>query len=96
MDASSPPALRALRFPVPAPLPEPAVRDLHIDGPAGPGALALRVVGAQPQAGKPVLLFLHGGGFVAGSADMDPRQLQDIARAVDCVVGRRARAGRAP
>lgn len=86
LDAASLPGLRAMRFPVPEPLASPALKTLHIDGPAGPGALTLQVVAAAPGAGKPVLLYLHGGGFVSGSADMDVRQLQDIALAVDCIV----------
>jgi len=46
------------------PLPMHDVTDLQVDGPAG--ALALRLY--RPASGRlPVILYLHGGGFLAGS-----------------------------
>ena len=44
-----------------------AVRDLEIDGPAG--KLRARHYAPERGAGAPLLLFLHGGGFVFGDLD---------------------------
>jgi acetyl esterase/lipase len=84
LSTESLPALRDMQFALPPPLDEPVLQTVEIDGPAGP--LKLCVVDAQAGAARPVLLFLHGGGFVSGSAAKDLRQLQDIALAVDCLV----------
>ncbi|MDT7837926.1 alpha/beta hydrolase [Aquabacterium sp. OR-4] len=86
LSATSLPALRGMKFMLPPQLAEPAPQTLRIDGPAGARALSLHVVGERAATAKPVLLYLHGGGFVSGAPAMDVRQLQDIALAVDCIV----------
>lgn len=44
------------------------------------------VINAQPGSGRPVIVHLHGGGYVAGAAEHDVRVLQDTALALDCTV----------
>lgn len=43
------------------------VRDLEIASPAG--SVTVRMYDAEPQARRPALLFLHGGGWIAGGLD---------------------------
>lgn len=45
----------------------------------------LIVVNAKPGASRPAILHTHGGGFVIGTARADVRDLQEIARTLDCV-----------
>ncbi len=57
-------------------------RDLVVDGPAGP--LALRVyrgTGTRADERLPVLLFLHGGGWVLGNLDSHDRLCRTLANA---------------
>lgn len=64
-------------------LPEPAVQEKMIDGPAGSPKVRVYVAGASPGASKPAVLHIHGGGYVTGSAEKRP--LQDLVIAHDCV-----------
>ncbi len=58
------------------PLPMHGVTDLQIDGPAG--ALTLRLY--RPAPGRlPVILYLHGGGFIAGSVQAYDTALRVLA-----------------
>jgi acetyl esterase len=64
----------------PPPLEVASVRDLTMDGPAGP--LALRVyrgLGTAADARLPCMLFLHGGGWVIGGLDTHDRQCRRLA-----------------
>lgn len=55
--------------------------------PGAPGAPDVRVLVYQPTNGAtplPALLWIHGGGYVLGSADQDDRQVKSIVSAVGC------------
>src|SRR5262245_22349391 len=70
--------------PLPAPAPQPAER--HIPGPTGAPEVRLWIVDPAPsERGKPVLLFIHGGGFMMPDPVLMPR-LQGIATDCHCVV----------
>lgn len=66
-------------------LPAPAVVKRMIPGPKGAPEVALYITGAAAGAAKPAVLHMHGGGFVAGSAEDSRRDMQDLALAHDCV-----------
>ncbi len=70
--------------PLPAPAPQPVER--HIPGPPGAPEVRLWVVDPAPSGkGKPVLLHMHGGGFMMTDPMLMPR-LQGIATDCHCVV----------
>jgi acetyl esterase/lipase len=70
--------------PLPAPAPQPVER--HIPGPAGAPEVRLWVVDPAPaEKSKPVLLHMHGGGFMMTDPNLMPR-LQEIATDCHCVV----------
>ena len=49
-------------------------------------ALRLYVINDSPGAAKPAVLHTHGGGYVLGEARLDIVRLQELARAIDCVI----------
>ncbi len=57
--------------------------DLTIEGPGGP--LALRVLTPRGTGPFPVLLFLHGGGWVTGGLDAAEGPARSLAVEADCV-----------
>ena len=70
--------------PSPAPAPQPV--EHHIPGPPGAPEVRLWVVDPAPsEKGKPVLLHMHGGGFMMTDPTLMP-QLQGIATDCHCVV----------
>jgi len=70
--------------PLPAPAPQPVER--HIPGSQGAPAVRLWVVDPAPlEKGKPLLLHMHGGGFMMTDPNLMPR-LQGIATDCHCVV----------
>jgi acetyl esterase len=70
---------------VQGPRPEVAdVRDLLV--PAGAGRLPVRVYRPVPGEVRPVLVYLHGGGFVTGSVAVADRACRALALAAGCVV----------
>ncbi len=70
--------------PLPAPAPQPVER--HIPGPPGAPEVRLWVVDPAPlEKGKPLLLHMHGGGFMMTNPMLMP-QLQGIATDCHCVV----------
>jgi acetyl esterase/lipase len=70
--------------PSPAPAPQPVER--HIPGPPGAPEVRLWVVDPAPsEKGKPVLLHMHGGGFMMTDPMLMP-ELQGIATDCHCVV----------
>ena len=70
--------------PSPAPAPQPVER--HIPGPPGAPEVRLWVVDPAPsEKGKPVLLHMHGGGFMMTDPTLMP-DLQEIATDCHCVV----------
>ena len=65
------------------------IRDREVPGPAGAPPVPVRVYspGASEGAGsRPALLDIHGGGFVAGSLDMEHAFAVHVARKLDAVV----------
>ncbi|SDO67181.1 Acetyl esterase/lipase [Nakamurella panacisegetis] len=72
--------------PVDPPFPDVTLAEHFIDGPAGAGALRILVISPRLQAtAAPGLLWVHGGGYVMGSADQDSLQVQRLVSAVGCV-----------
>jgi acetyl esterase/lipase len=70
--------------PLPAPAPQPVER--HIPGPSGAPEVRLWVVDPAPsEKGKPLLLHMHGGGFMMTNPMLMP-QIQGIATDCHCVV----------
>jgi acetyl esterase/lipase len=70
--------------PLPAPAPQPVER--HIPGPPGAPEVRLWVVDPAPaEKGKPLLLHMHGGGFMMTNPMLMP-QIQEIATDCHCVV----------
>src|SRR5579863_3493740 len=70
--------------PLSAPAPQPVER--HIPGPPGEPEVRLWVVDPAPsETGKPVLLHMHGGGFMMTDPMLMP-QLQGIATDCHCLV----------
>ena len=70
--------------PLPAPAPQPVER--HIPGPPGAPEVRLWVVDPAPsEKGKPLLLHMHGGGFMMTDPGWMPL-LQGIATDCHCVV----------
>jgi len=70
--------------PLPVPAPQPVER--HIPGPPGAPEVRLWVVDPAPlEKGKPLLLHMHGGGFMMTDPTLMPR-LQGIATDCHCVV----------
>src|ERR1700685_2509570 len=70
--------------PLPAPAPQPVER--HIPGPPGAPEVRLWIVDPAPlEKGKPLLLHMHGGGFMMTAPNLMPR-LQGIATDCHCVV----------
>lgn len=63
------------------------VENQAIDGPAGPGALGLRIYrpvsAVEP---LPAVVFCHGGAFILGDTYADERRCLAFAAAADCVV----------
>ena len=71
--------------PLPAPAPQPFER--HIPGSAGAPDLRLVIFDPAPGTkGRPVLLHMHGGGYVMGMAAQFGPVLQTIAQNCGCVV----------
>jgi acetyl esterase/lipase len=71
--------------PLPAPAPQPVER--HIPGPAGAPDLRLVIFDPAPGTkGRPVLLHIHGGGYVMGMAAQFGPVLQTIVQNCGCVV----------
>ncbi len=70
--------------PLPAPAPQPVER--RIPGPPGAPEVRLWVVDPAPlEKGKPLLLHMHGGGFMMTDPNLMPR-IQGIATDCHCVV----------
>jgi len=63
------------------------VRDLSIPGPEGPETpISVRAYTPPDSAGRPVLVYLHGGGWVRGDLDTHDGLCRLLAETTDCVV----------
>jgi acetyl esterase len=60
------------------------IEDRQIPGPAG--SLPIRIYTPNSSNGLPILVFFHGGGFVAGSLDTHDTPLRAVANRCDCIV----------
>lgn len=60
------------------------VEDRQIPGPAG--NIPIRVYTPNSNAGLPMLVFFHGGGFVAGDLDTDDTPLRSVSNHCGCIV----------
>ena len=60
------------------------IEDRQIPGPAG--NITVRVYTPNPKSGLPILVFFHGGGFVAGSLDSHDTPLRSLANRCECIV----------
>ncbi len=70
---------------LPPPAPQPVART--IPGPRGAPDVGVIVVDPSPgKKGRPALLHIHGGGYVAGTAKQYSTRVQQIAQSCDCVV----------
>lgn len=61
-----------------------SVRDATLPGPTG--RLPVRVYDPEPGGGLPVIVYFHGGGWVAGSIVTADRSCRALARSTHCVV----------
>lgn len=60
------------------------IEDRLIPGPAG--NLPIRIYTPNSRKGLPILVFFHGGGFVAGSLDTHDAALRAVANRCGCIV----------
>jgi acetyl esterase len=76
--------LRSMPTPVnPSPTPVAEVTNRTIAGPAG--EIALRIYRARSDAKLPLLLFMHGGGFVAGNLDSHDEMARVLTMETGCL-----------
>lgn len=71
---------------VQVPLPDVPFVERRIAGRAGSPDVRIYVINAKPGRVRPGILHTHGGGFVTGNAKNEIRQLQGIARELDCTI----------
>jgi len=60
------------------------VEDRKIPGPAG--EISIRVYSPNASNGLPILVFFHGGGFVAGNLDVEDTPLRSVTNRCGCIV----------
>jgi len=80
------PEMRALRFDTRPPLEDITAEKRQIDGPPNAPELTVLVINARAQGSRPGILHTHGGGYVLGTAEGDLVNLQELAKALDCVI----------
>lgn len=79
-------AIRDRLQPVPNPEPVSSVRDVAVDGPAGPIPLRIYRPETDPLGPQPVIVFAHGGGFVFCDLDTHDGFCRAMANGVNAVV----------
>jgi acetyl esterase/lipase len=67
-------------------LPDVPVQMRRIAGARGHPDVTVFVVNGGPKGRRPAILHMHGGGFVAGTAEASVASLQRLCKALDCVV----------
>jgi acetyl esterase len=60
------------------------IEDRQIPGPGG--SIPIRVYTPSSTKGLPIVVFFHGGGFVAGSLDSHDTPLRSVANRCECIV----------
>ena len=60
------------------------IEDRQIPGPLG--NITVRVYTPTPTSGLPILVFFHGGGFVAGNLDTHDNPLRSVTNLCECIV----------
>jgi acetyl esterase/lipase len=69
------------------PLPAPAWSEKRIPGPSGAPEVTIYIVkGSSSGPLRPIVLYIHGGGYTVGTARSSLRSVQELAQAVGCVV----------
>jgi acetyl esterase/lipase len=67
--------------------PELQPRRATVSGRAGATDIPILIIDPKPdQRNKPAVVYIHGGGYVLGSADLNLRNAQDIAQGTDSLV----------
>lgn len=66
--------------------PEPMPQERWIPGIQGSPEVRVYLIGAKPGVARPAVLYIHGGGFILGSAKSGLWGAQKIAMSHDCVV----------
>jgi acetyl esterase/lipase len=69
------------------PLPAPAWSEKRIPGPPDAPEVTIYIVnGSSSGAPRPIILYIHGGGYTVGTARSSLRSVQELAQAVGCIV----------
>jgi acetyl esterase/lipase len=72
---------------VPKPLASPAIEEKTIPGRGGAPDVRVLVIGAKPEIkNRPAVVFIHGGGYILGSAMGEIISAQSLAAELDCLV----------
>jgi acetyl esterase/lipase len=67
-------------------MPFPRIDKRTIPGNAGQPDVPVLVIGAKSGKPRPGVVYIHGGGFILGSADSESMQAQSLATELNCVV----------
>lgn len=70
----------------PPPLPEPGWREISFTNPELGSEVRLYAVNATAERRRPAIVYVHGGGFVAGTAKGSLLECQMLASELDCAV----------
>ena len=73
-------------MPTQPPLADPAVEKIMVSGPDAAPDVPIYVINARSGESRPLIVHLHGGGFVMGRADGNLPALQSEAAALDCII----------
>ena len=62
----------------------PAIEKRQIPGGPGQPPVTVHIINARPGARRPVIVHMHGGGYIIGNATQNYADLQTICQALDC------------